>query len=139
CGYSLPRRLHPSRCHIRSPPRFLGGGQGHVSLARLRSQQEATPDAACRRVPASLLTACFAARIRPYPTLRFPRQPPPRHAASALPATSLSPAPAPSPPTITPPWYANPASPSLDMPTVRRSHASRRALYRRSDQTPFST
>ena len=43
-GPALSRSLHPSRRHLQPPPRCLGRPHGHLSLARLGSQQPTKAD-----------------------------------------------------------------------------------------------
>ena len=86
---SLSRPVHPSRGDLQPSTRRTRRWHGHVPLARFRSQkQEASDDAAGRRVPAPIPAARAAAWIRPHPPLRVSGSSPPRRHAPAL----LSPA-----------------------------------------------
>jgi hypothetical protein len=112
-------------------------GQRHLPLAGFSPwQQEEAHDPGCRRVPAPLPSPSAAAGIRAHPQLRLPCQPQPRHSPAAL------------LPTAGRRGEDNcfrdftvhqPGSLPLELSSLRRNHARRRTVLRRSTPTSLTT
>jgi hypothetical protein len=109
--------------------RLIALSAGQVSIHRRHSrarQQEACHVPARRRVPAPLPAAPAAARLRPHPQLRLPRQPATSQAAAALlqPARqgirSIDPAAS----------TTDPVNSSSQVSALRRNHARHRTAHR---------
>jgi hypothetical protein len=82
---SLSRPVHPSCSDLQPPTHQTCRWHRHFPLAPFGSQkQEASDDAAHRRIPAPIPAARAAARIRPHSPLWLSGASPPRRHASAL-------------------------------------------------------
>jgi hypothetical protein len=86
-GSALPRQIHASGCDLQSQATGVRWGTRHIPLEGLRSRRQATQDETQRhRVPAPILPACVAERLRPNSPLRISVKPFPRLPTGCLPA-----------------------------------------------------
>jgi hypothetical protein len=136
---TLSQRVHASRRHLQPQTRSPRTGQRHLSLAGLRTcQQAAPPDAARRRVPPPLPAPSLTTRIHAHPQLRIPGQP----AACLVAATLLPTARRFSDPRRahrTPHPRSAPYLRILELPRLRRHHARCRTTLRGATAATLST
>ncbi len=86
---AIPRQLHSPSRHFQSPAGRSGEWENPLPLVRLGAQEQKADHRALRGgVPATLLPACAAARIRPHPALWISGQSSASTDASTLPAVA---------------------------------------------------